>query len=211
MGFYKSIGIKHFEDLENYIKTKGWIEQGDDFDPIDEAGSFLWYSSPETYFKDYNDLNVVWTIKKDGNRWFIRETATIRGGRSYNGIDITEEIVDMYNAMLANKPISINIERNLDYDTQANRGKICTGTLKLKTTVKIFEPRKEDDTNKLPWYHIVNAREENILLEHEFISKINFKKKAYSMESESEIRDKHQQWTYASRYGSTACSHYGRR
>lgn len=197
MGFYKSVGLKHFEDLEEYIKNKGWSEQSDGYDPF-ETAPFYWYScaGTETY---YNSLNVVWTIKREGDRWFIRETATIRGGRSYNGIDITEEIVDMYNAMLAKQPIYINIERELDYDnTQANHvGKIHTGILKLKTTVKTIEITQED-TNILPW----EVKEKtNILLEHEFTSKINFKKKAYCMESENEIRDKHQQWNYAARYG----------
>ena len=145
------------------------------------------------------DPNVVWSIKKEGSRWFIREIATIRGGRSYNGIDITEEIVDMYNAMLAKQPVYIDIEKYLDYDVRANHGKICTGTLKLKTTVKIVELSKED-MSSLPWTW--NAREKKrILLEHEFASKINFKRKAYSKESEEEIRDKRQQWNYASRYG----------
>lgn len=211
MGFYKSVGLKHFEDLEDYIKTKGWLDHSDGFDPFDTSNSFLWYAtlevSEEIYF---NDLNVVWSIRRDGNRWFIRETASIRGGRSYNGIDITEEIVDMYNAMLAKQPIYINIERNLDYDARANHGKICTGTLKLKTTVKTIEISQED-AKALPW----EVKEKtNILLEHDFESKINFKKKAYSMETESEIRDRHQQWSYSSRssrYGSTACTHYRRR
>lgn len=208
MGFYKSVGLKHFEDLEDYIKTKGWLDQSDGFDSFDTSNSFLWYAAPEVSEEIYfNNLNVVWSIRRDGNRWFIRETATIRGGRSYNGIDITEEIVDMYNAMLAKQPIYINIERNLDYDARANHGKICTGTLKLKTTVKTIEISQED-AKTLPW----EVKEKtNILLEHEFESKINFKRKAYSMESESEIRDKHQQWTYASRYGSTACTHYRHR
>lgn len=196
MGFYKSIGLKHFEDLEEYIKNKGWSDQSNGHDPF-ETSPLYWhsYAEPEMY---YNSLNVAWTIKKDGNRWFIRETATIRGGRSYNGIDITEEIVDMYNAMLAKQPIYINIERNLDYDARANHGKkICTGTLKIKTTVKTIEIVRKD-TGILPW----EAEEKtNILLEHEFESKINFKRKAFSMESESEIRDKHQQWNYAARYG----------
>lgn len=198
MGFYKSIGLKHFEDLENYIKTKGWIDQSDGYDPFDTPNSFFWFAGPDVSEEIYySNLNVAWTIKKEGNRWFIRETATIRGGRSYNGIDITEEIVDMYNAMLAKQPIYINIERNLDYDTRANHGKICTGTLNLKTTVKTIEISQED-AKALPW----EVKEKtNILLEHEFESKINFKRKAYSMESEREIRDKHQQWNYASRYG----------
>lgn len=197
MGFYKSVGLKHFEDLEDYIKTKGWLDHSEGFDPFDSANSFYWCAGPETSEIYFNNLNVLWTIKKDGNRWFIRETATIRGGRSYNGIDITEEIVDMYNAMLAKQPIYVNIERELDYDTQTNHGKICTGTLKLKTTVKTVELGKED-ANVLPW----EVKEKtNILLEHEFASKINFKRKAYSMESEEEIRDKRQQWKYASRYG----------
>ena len=194
MGFYKSIGLKHFEDLEEYIKNKGWSDQSSGRDPF-ETSPFYWYScaEPEMYS---SDLNVIWTIRKDGNRWLIRETATIRGGRSYNGIDITEEIVDMYNAMLAKQPIYINIERNLDYDPRANHGKICTGTLKLKTTVKTIKVGRED-TGILPW----EADEKtNILLEHEFESKIKFKRKAYSMESESEIRDKRQQWKYAARY-----------
>lgn len=194
MGFYKSIGLKHFEDLEEYIKNKGWSEQSDGYDPFDSC--FYWYSCADTEMYR-NSLNVLWTIKREGDRWFIRETATIRGGRSYNGIDITEEIVDMYNAMLAKQPIYVNIERELDYDTQANHGKIQTGTLKLKTTVKTVEITQED-TNILPW----EVKEKtNILLEHEFTSKINFKKKAYCMESENEIRDKHQQWNYAARYG----------
>lgn len=195
MGFYKSIGLKHFEDLEEYIKNKGWSDQSDGHDPF-ETSSFYWYScaEPEMYS---SGLNVIWTIRKDGNRWLIRETATIRGGRSYNSIDITEEIIDMYNAMLAKQPIYINIERNLDYDTQDNHGRICTGTLKLKTTVKTIELDQED-ANTLPW----EVKEKtNILLEHEFTSKINFKKKTYCMESESEIRDKRQQWKYAARYG----------
>ena len=211
MGFYKSVGLKHFEDLEDYIKTKGWLDHSDGFDPFDTSNSY-WFSCADAAEMYLSNSNVAWTIKKEGNRWFIRETATIRGGRSYNGIDITEEIVDMYNAMLAKQPIYINIERNLDYDTRANHGKICTGTLKLKTTVKIVDPRKED-TNSQPW-NIINTGDVNILLEHEFESKINFKRKAYSMESESEIRDKHQQWSYSSRssrYGSTACTHYRRR
>ena len=199
MGFYKSIGLKHFEDLEEYIKNKGWSEQSDGYDPFDTSSRYWFpvdsYAETEMYF---NNLNVTWTIKKDGNRWFIREVATIRGGRSYNGIDITEEIVDMYNAMLAKQPIYINIERNLDYDARANHSKkICTGTLKLKTTVKTIKIGRRD-TGILPW----EAEEKtNILLEHEFASKINFKRKAYSMESESEIRDKRQQWNYAARYG----------
>ena len=114
-------------------------------------------------------------------------------------VDITEEIVDMYNAMLAKQPVYIDIEKDLDYDVRANHGKICTGILKLKTTVKIVELSKED-MSSLPWTW--NAREKKrILLEHEFASKINFKRKAYSMESEKEIRDKRQQWNYASRYG----------
>ena len=105
----------------------------------------------------------------------------------------------MYNAMLAKQPVYIDIEKYLDYDARANHGKICTGTLKLKTTVKIVELSKED-MSSLPWTR--NAREKKrILLEHEFASKINFKRKAYSKESEEEIRDKRQQWNYASRYG----------
>lgn len=198
MGFYKSVGLKHFEDLENYIKTKGWSDHSEGFDPFDTSNSY-WFSCADTAEMYLSNPNVVWSIKKEGSRWFIRETATVRGGRSYNGIDITEEIVDMYNAMLAKQPIYIDIEKELDYDVRANHGKICTGTLKLKTTVKIVDLSKED-TSSLTWTW--NARgKENILLEHEFASKINFKRKAYRMESEEEIRDKRQQWNYASRYG----------
>ena len=198
MGFYKSVGLKHFEDLEDYIKTKGWLDRSEGFDPFDTSNSY-WFSCADAAEMYLSSLNVVWSIKKEGSRWFIRETATIRGGRSYNGIDITEEIVDMYNAMLAKQPVYIDIEKYLDYDVRANHGKICTGTLKLKTTVKIVELGKED-MSSLPWTW--NARgKESILLEHEFASKINFKRKAYSMESEEEIRDKRQQWNYASRYG----------
>ena len=200
MGFYKSVGLKHFEDLEDYIKTKGWLDHSDGFDPFDTSTSnSYWFSCADVAEMYLSNPNVVWSIKKEGSRWFIRETATIRGGRSYNGIDITEEIVDMYNAMLAKQPVYIDIEKDLDYDVRANHGKICTGTLKLKTTVKIVDLSKEDISN-LPWTW--NAKEkESILLEHEFASKINFKRKAYCMESEKEIRDKRQQWNYASRYG----------
>ena len=198
MGFYKSVGLKHFEDLEDYIKTKGWLDHSEGFDPFDTSNSY-WSSYADAAEMYLIDPNVVWSIKKEGSRWFIREIATIRGGRSYNGIDITEEIVDMYNAMLAKQPVYIDIEKYLDYDARANHGKICTGTLKLKTTVKIVELSKED-MSSLPWTW--NAREKKrILLEHEFASKINFKRKAYSKESEEEIRDKRQQWNYASRYG----------
>ena len=198
MGFYKSVGLKHFEDLEDYIKTKGWLDHSEGFDPFDTSNSY-WSSYADAAEMYLIDPNVVWSIKKEGSRWFIREIATIRGGRSYNGIDITEEIVDMYNAMLAKQPVYIDIEKYLDYDVRANHGKICTGTLKLKTTVKIVELSKED-MSSLPWTR--NAREKKrILLEHEFASKINFKRKAYSKESEEEIRDKRQQWNYASRYG----------
>lgn len=199
MGFYKSVGLKHFEDLEDYIKTKGWLDHSDGFDPFVDTSNSYWFSCADAAEMHLIDPNVVWSIKKEGSRWFIRETATIRGGRSYNGIDITEEIVDMYNAMLAKQPVYIDIEKYLDYDVRANHGKICTGTLKLKTTVKIVELSKED-MSSLPWTW--NAREKKrILLEHEFASKINFKRKAYIMESEEEIRDKRQQWKYASRYG----------
>ena len=198
MGFYKSVGLKHFEDLEDYIKTKGWLDHSEGFDPFDTSNSY-WSSCADAAEMYLIDPNVVWSIKKEGSRWFIREIATIRGGRSYNGIDITEEIVDMYNAMLAKQPVYIDIEKGLDYDVRAIHGKICTGTLKLKTTVKIVELSKED-MSSLPWTW--NAREKKrILLEHEFASKINFKRKAYSKESEEEIRDKRQQWKYASRYG----------
>lgn len=198
MGFYKSVGLKHLEDLEDYIKTKGWLDHSEGFDPFDTSNSY-WSSYADAAEMYLIDPNVVWSIKKEGSRWFIREIATIRGGRSYNGIDITEEIVDMYNAMLAKQPVYIDIEKYLDYDARANHGKICTGTLKLKTTVKIVELSKED-MSSLPWTW--NAREKKrILLEHEFASKINFKRKAYSKESEEEIRDKRQQWNYASRYG----------
>ena len=198
MGFYKSVGLKHFEDLEDYIKTKGWLDHSEGFDPFDTSNSY-WFSCADAAEIHLSIPNVVWSIKKEGSRWFIRETATIRGGRSYNGIDITEEIVDMYNAMLAKQPVYIDIEKNLDYDARAIHGKICTGTLKLKTTVKIVELSKED-MSSLPWTW--NAREKKrILLEHEFTSKINFKREACSMESEEEIRDKRQQWKYASRYG----------
>ena len=198
MGFYKSVGLKHFEDLEDYIKTKGWLDHSEGFDPFDTSNSY-WFSCADVAEMYLSNPNVVWSIKKEGSRWFIRETATFRGGRSYNGIDITEEIVDMYNAMLAKQPVYIDIEKDLDYDVRANHGKICTGTLKLKTTVRIVELSKED-MSSLPWTG--NAREKKrILLEHEFTSKINFKRKAYSMESEEEIRNKRQQWNYASRYG----------
>lgn len=198
MGFYKSVGLKHFEDLEDYIKTKGWLDHSDGFDPFDTSNSY-WSSYADAAEMYLSNPNVAWSIKKEGSRWFIREIATIRGGRSYNGIDITEEIVDMYNAMLAKQPVYIDIEKNLDYDARANHGKICTGTLKLKTTVKIVDLSKED-ISSLPWTWNVRKKE-SILLEHEFTSKINFKRKAYCMESEKEIRDKRQQWNYASRYG----------
>lgn len=202
MGFYKSIGLKHFEDLEDYIRNKSWTDHSEGYDPWDTSSNY-WFSSVEVYDEYLGCPYVNWSIKKEGSRWFIRETAAVRGGRSYNGIDITEEIVDMYNAMLERKPIYINIEKNLDYDVRANHGKICTGILKLKTTIKIIDLSKED-TCSLPWTMTTstyNKCRENIILEDEFESKINFKRKAYCMESEKEIRDKRQQWSYASRYG----------
>ena len=197
MGFYKNIGLKHLEDLEDYIKTKGWTDQSVDSIPLEKERYWCADSETESYIMYRSSLNVIWTIKKDGDRWFIRETAIIRGGRSYNNIDITEEIADMYNAMLANQPIYINIEKGLDCDTQANHGKFHIGTLKLKTTVEIaVEPGKEDIINNLPWR---TKEKTSILLEDEFTSKIIFKLKAYCTVPESEIRDIRKQWNYASR------------
>lgn len=196
MGFYKNIGLKHLEDLEDYIKTEGWTDQSIDSNPLEKGRYWCTDSETEMYIMYRSSLNVIWTIKKDGDRWFIRETAIIRGGRSYNNIDITEEIADMYNAMLANQPIYINIEKSLDYDEQVNHGKIHTGTLKLKTTVEIAEPDKEDIINNLPWR---TKAKTTILLEHEFESEITFKMKAYCTVPESEIRDIRKQWNYAAR------------
>lgn len=196
MSFYKSVGFKHFEDLENYIKTKGWTDHSGDFDPFDTTNSY-WFTYADTSEMYLDSPSVAWSIKKEGSHWSIQEIFTLHGSRAYNSIDITEEIVELYNAMIEKRPIYIQIEK--DITNEVSRGRVCSGTLLAQTKVKVVDISR--DTCTLLGIDSGVGVRNNIILEDKFSTHVKFKRNIYSMETDDEIKDRKQQWKYASRYG----------
>lgn len=195
MSFYKSVGLKHFEDLENYIKKKEWLNTAESWDPFDTTSNLWTVSNNRLLEGDFFSSEVKWTIKNVGSSWSIQEIFTLHGSRAYNSIDITEEIVELYNAMIEKKPIYIQIEK--DITNEFFRGRVGSGTLLAQTKVKIVDIPK--DTHSHPWND--SGVRNNIILEDEFSTHVKYKRNIYSMETDDEIKDRKQQWKYASRYG----------
>lgn len=186
MSFYKNVGVKHFEDIEKYIKNREWAisthydnpSMWTTASPQQSVGNngYYWFESMSSFISSTRD----WYIKKVDEKWFIKETVKVHGsGKIYNEIEITDIISTLYNCMIENKPIIFNYSSDIDAKAYVH----------INTEILVEKSGKDGIKNIL----------DSVLL-NEKTEKINYKRKNFSpYETPEEIDYRRQQWKYASR------------